>query len=476
MPYVRAKGNQLCIVHGERDPSTKEVRQRVLFTLYSQAEALAALGGGRDHFRRVVESENPGMKIDWRQIDAGINEQLEVLPELYSYRDRDAGAFRESLAAFTKELLVHDPQNLATSARLLQAHRHELEYLRELIEWRLKLCEQKETEWNQDTPFHWRSTMWRREVPPETWEEVGELYGKGEHEKCAALAKLLIEAWPNFAAGHNYLGLIARDRGALDEAVGHFERALVVGRALFPKRIRKDEWWSNHDTRPYIRSLIWLAQTHNRRGDQGKALVCCDRLEGECAQDVTAATERGPIFLNAGLWEPAKKAARYVVNLYAQESFTLGFALYELGEHEEATVYLLHGALRYPRTARMLAGMKRRTNPASYDEVEDHNIGVDLARDIQQYLSTRGRGGRSFLKKLIEQEAVVALMDEAETVRLRWHEERGTDRKWFDRMTEMSGIEFAHEQAKALFGAGEGNGTSKSRHIRLVTRGPLEAQ
>lgn len=476
MPYVRAKGNQLCIVHGERDPSTKEVRQRVLFTLYSQAEALAALGGGRDHFRRVVESENPGVKIDWREIDAGINEQLEILPEVYSYRDRDAGTFRESLAAFTKELLVNDPQNLLASARLLQAHRHELEYLRELIEWRLKLCEQGETKWNEDTPFHWRSAMWRREVPPETWEEVGELYGKGEHEKCAALAKLLTEAWPNFAAGHNYLGLIARDRGALDEAVGHFERALVVGRTLFPKRIRKDEWWGNHDTRPYIRSLVWLAQTHNRRGDQGKALVYCDRLEKECAQDITAATERGPIFLNAGLWEPAMKAARYVVNLYRQESFALGFALHEMGEQDEGTVYLLHGALKYPRTARMLVGMKTRTRPASYDEVEDHNTGVDLGRDIHQYLIGKSRGGRAFLKKLIEREAVVALIDEAETVRLKWHEERGTDRKWFDRMTEMSEIEFARSQAKVLFGAGEVNAKRKTRPIRLVTRGPLEAQ
>lgn len=454
MPYIRIKGNQLCIVHGERDATTKQVQQRVLFTLYSQAEALAALGGGRDHFRHVVEAENPDVKVDWKKIDAAINEHMDVLPELYSYRDRDESTFRDALAVFARELLVNDPQNLLTSARLLQSHRHELEYLRGLIDWRLKLREQDESEWNKDTPFHWRSATWRREVPPETWQEVGDLYGKGEHEKCAALARLLLDAWPNFAAGHNYLGLIARDRGDLDDAVAHFEHGLAVGRTLFPKRIRKDSWWSNQDTRPYIRSLIWLAQTHNRRGDQSKALAYCDRLEKECAQDMTAATERGPVFLNAGLWEQAARAARYVVNIHPQESFALGFALQELGKHDEATVYLLHGALKYPRTARMLAGMTTRTKPASYDEAQDHNTGVELLRDIHQYLSTRGCGGRSFLKKLLERDAVVALTDEVETVRLKWHEERGTDRKWFDRLTVMSKIEFAREQTRVLSGAG----------------------
>jgi len=476
MPYVRAKGNQVCVVHGERDPTTKQVQQRVLFTLYSQAEALAALGGGRDHFRRTVEAEHPDVKISWKKIDAGISEHMDVLPALYPYQEQAETEFRQALVHFTKELLVTDPQNLVTSARLLQAHHHELEYLRDLIDWRLKLREQDESEWNKDNPFFWRASLWKREVPSASCEKLGTLYGKGEHDKASALARLLIDAWPNFAIGHNYLGLMARDSGDLNEAIAHFERGLAVGRTLFPKRVRKDEWWGNHDTRPYIRSLIWLAQTHNRRGDQGKALSYCDRLEKECAQDITAATERGPVYLNAGLWEPAVKAARYIVNLYPQESFTLGFALYETGEHDEATVYLLHGAMKYPRTARMLTGTKMRTKPASYDEAEDHNTGVDLLRDISQYLGARARGGKAFLKKLVEREQVVALIDEAETVRMRWSEERGTDRKWFDRMTEMGKIEFAREQATVLSGASAVKSTGKNRSIRVVTRGPLEAQ
>lgn len=160
--------------------------------------------------------------------------------------------------------------------------------------------------------------------------------------------------------------------------------------------------------------------------------------------------------------------------MYPQESFALGFALYEIGEHDEATVYLLHGALRYPRTARMLAGLKTRTRPASYEEAEDHNTGVDLVRDIHQYLTTRSRRGKTFLKKLMEREAVMALTDEAATVRLKWHEERGSDRKWFDRMTEMSNIEFARAQATVL--SGRPAKSLSRKPLRLVTRGPLEAE
>ncbi len=475
MPYVRAKGNQICIVHGERDSTTKQVQQRVLFTLYSKAEAIAALGGARDQFRRVVESEHQDVKIDWKKIDVGINEQMGVLPDLYAYRDQAETGFRDALVGFAKELLVADPQNLVTSARLLQAHHHELEYLRELIDWRLKLRDQDESAWNKDNPFFWRASLQRREVPTDCWEQLGALYGKGEHEKCGALAQLLIDAWPNFAVGHNYLGLIARDRGDFDAAVEHFERGLTVGRTLFPKRIRKDSWWSNTDTRPYIRSLVWLAQTHNRRGDQSMALTYCDRLEQECAQDITAATTRGPTFLNAGLWGQAAKAARYVVGIYPQESFTLAFALHELGETDEAMAYLLHGALNHPRTALMLAGLTRATAPASFDEAEDHNLGVDLLRDIHQYLTGRGTKARSSLKALLQREPLAALLDEADEVRTKWHTNRSTDRTWFDRMTTMSSVEFAREIAKGL--SMKATRTApQSQPLRLATRGPLEQQ
>lgn len=50
MPYVRLRGNQILIVHGEREPGTGEVEQRILFTLKAEAEARKAAGSGAGSF------------------------------------------------------------------------------------------------------------------------------------------------------------------------------------------------------------------------------------------------------------------------------------------------------------------------------------------------------------------------------------------------------------------------------------------
>jgi hypothetical protein len=139
MPYVRQKGNQICIVHGERN-AAKQVEQKVLFTLYSQAEARAAIGPDQHLFRVVLTSDHPDLKIDWRAIESGIREHMDVLPEVYAYKERTEQGFRDALVALTKELLIADPQHLVSYARMLKSQRHELEHLRALIDFRLRLC------------------------------------------------------------------------------------------------------------------------------------------------------------------------------------------------------------------------------------------------------------------------------------------------------------------------------------------------
>lgn len=450
MAYVRAKGNQVAIVHGERDPETKQVQQRVLFTLYSKAEALAAIGESDHWFQNILRDEHPGLRFDWKAIESGIRESMAILPDLYTYKkDRGEGLFRESLVAFARELLVADPQDLISSARLIQEHRHELEWLRKLLDWRLKLCEQEKHEYNQDNPFYWKAMMHRREVPPETWEELSELYVRGEHDKAKALARLLTEAWPNFAEGHSYLGLIARDRGQLPEALAHFEKALEVARTLFPKRIKKDMYWQDHDTRPFIRALCYLADTHNRMGDQRKALAFCDRLEKECGQDITAADVRIPILLNAGLWEPAAQAARYVHRVYPSTNLPLALALHESGEKRRALVHFLCGAIQFPRAARLLTGL-RAQKPTNMDEARDYDHGQDFQLEIGQYLDAHRRTRRYFAD-VLKLPKVAALIDEYENVRRRWREDRSEDRTWFDRMHEMQSDEFADARAAEIW-------------------------
>ncbi|MCK5689150.1 hypothetical protein KAI87_07765, partial [Myxococcota bacterium] len=278
MAYVRKKGNQLVIVHGTRDAESKQVQQETLFVIYSKAEARAAVGQSLHWFRHSLEKENPSIRFDWKKIDAAINEQMDVLPDIYAYKkDRVEGRFREAVVDFTRELLVANPQTLMSSSRLLQDQKYELEYLRDLIDWRLSCADQEENEWNKDDSFHWGTLIARRDVPTEGMERLHTLYYGGEHEKAEALAGLLTESWSNYAEGYSYLGLISMDRGELNAAAAHFDKAMEVGRTLFAKRIPKSDYWSDHSTRPYLRAMAYAAQAHNRMEDYSTALDLCDR-------------------------------------------------------------------------------------------------------------------------------------------------------------------------------------------------------
>ncbi len=55
-----------------------------------------------------------------------------------------------------KQLILSDPHHLESSAKAIASHRHELEFLYELIRWRLAHCDQEKNEWNADNPFYWR--------------------------------------------------------------------------------------------------------------------------------------------------------------------------------------------------------------------------------------------------------------------------------------------------------------------------------
>ena len=379
---------------------------------------------------------------------------MHVLPDVYPYKQhRVEGRFRQALCGFTKELMLADPQNLLVSARLIQQHRYDLEYLRELIDWRLKLCDQDEDEWNQDNPFYWRAATSRREVPPDEEERLSELYLKRELDEAESFARLLIDCWDNYAEGWSYLGLIAMDREDLDRAVECFETAIEVGRKLFPKRIDKDLYWTEIKTRPYIRALVYLAQTRNRRKEYGEAVVLCDRLDKECGQDLTAATERIPVFLNTSLWEPACQAARFVHNIYPQENLPLAFAYFEAGDRQAALAHFLCGALHYPITTRMVCGLRTR-RPKDYDQAQDHNHGVELCRDLDPYLSSRPRSWRKFFRGVLKAPEVVALLEEKTHVEERWQEnrtkDRSGDRTWYRRMMEMRSVDFARRKANEL--------------------------
>lgn len=456
MAYVRRRGNQLAIVQGERQPGTGKVQQTILFTIYSQAEALEILGRGPKQgsylFEGLLQRQFPDIKVDWTRIRRGIEENLAALPDRHEYRsERVRGRFREKLCAFTKELVLADPQDLMPCAHLMEEHRHELEYLADLIQWRLKLRDQTENDWNSDNPFYWRFALRGREVPPDTEEHAAGFYERGEYEKAEAVFRLLIDCFGGFAEGHNYLGLIAYEQRKLEKAVAHFEKTIELGRTLFPARISKKRYWRDHATRPYMRGLRNLALTLNEAGRFGEALSLCDRLEDECGDELHAASQRAAIYLNTGKWKQAAEfATRSGSDVGPFAGFIKALALFELGQLEESLPAFLHAALNSPRAARMLGG-HRTASPNSREEAEDHNAGVSLRRSLHAYSRDRSRAARTFFRGLVRDSRVAALLDESTSVVRRWQAEHANgDRAAFDRMNVMRSRPFAECEAREL--------------------------
>jgi tetratricopeptide (TPR) repeat protein len=458
MAYARRRGNQVAIVHGVRNPESDKVDQQILFTFYSKTEALDALGrrknGNSDQFRFLLEKEYPEISFNWKKINKGISDNLDVLPDIYEYKStRLRSRFRTDLCVFAKQLILADPQELLSSAQLIKDHRFELKYISDLIQWRLKLCDQEESKWNKDNPFYWRFALQGREVPPDTEEEAAGYYKRGDYERAEAIFRLLTECFDNYAEGYNYLGLIASEQRKLDVAIEYFEKTIEVGRRLFPKEIPKKRYWKDLSTRPYMRGLQNLAMTLNQTGNYIEALNICERLENECGDDITAASCRASIYLNIEEWQLAANAASKLHKIFPSESFTAAFAFLELGDAREANAFFLHAALNHPRAAQRLVGKKTKT-PETSDEVKDRNVAVELQRSINEYLQTRGKISLRHFKTLLDNPHVSSLLREViEVVERRKNQHQTNNREAFDRMQLMHTPEFARLESNGFINA-----------------------
>jgi tetratricopeptide (TPR) repeat protein len=452
MAYVRKRGNQVAIVHGERDPETGKVCQRVLFTFYSKKEAAAAL----DHahgamLESLLAFEYPEIRFPWKRIGQELARNLEVLPDDYEYREAEMiKRFRADLCAFTRQLVLNEPQWLFSSAELLRQHRYELEYLIELIGWRLKLCDTEPDEWNRDNEFFWRLRLRGREVPADTEEEMSGLYDRGDLDRAEAILRLLVDSFESDAECHNYLGLIALDRGNLDEAARCFTRMMELSRKRLPRRLTPGLFKNNHRGKPYRRGLNNLVLTLNRMGRHDEALGLADQIEHVCGDRAAAECFRADIHINRGAWEEAARAARYVRKLWPDMSFVAAMASFEMGRKEESVADFLHGACNYPGAAKLIAG-RRAKAPRTRDEIRDQQEGTALLRNLATYLARNGSRARRFFGPLAASPWFEALMGEIEETRRRRDEERGTSvRVAWNLLERMQSPEFAAERAAEI--------------------------
>lgn len=452
MAFVRVHGNQLAIVHGERIPEGGQVRQQVLFTIYSKAEARAVLSrdGRFPTIEGLMRYRYPHVRFDWDRIRDAVGQGMEHLPDEYPYRAATLlRGFRGTMCDFVRALEMADPQRLHSAAELVQANRHELEYLRGLIDWRLSVADKDENDWNRDNAFFWRHRLATTEVPPEAEERLAGLYERGELDAAEAVAGLLIDTFGLYPDGWNYLGLVALDRGRTEEAAQHFQRTAEEGRKLFPRRIAKKHYWSDHATRPYMRGLRNLVLALLRLGRNDDALALCDRLDDECGDDLATSAFRASIFLNTGRWEDARRHAERLVGIWPEQSLRVAFALFGLGRRDDALPWFIHGALNRPRTARLLLGM-RTARPTSYTSARDYNGGVEDLENLRPFLLRHGRGLRRHFRAVLSLPVIDALVRERDDLEARHLRDREPDRAGFQRLRHIQGLDFARGTAAGL--------------------------
>jgi tetratricopeptide (TPR) repeat protein len=445
LPFLRARGHQLAILHGTRAPDTSAVDQKTLFTFYSRAEAEAAIGTRSQELKALLEERHPQVRFDWPALRKAIGEQLHALPETYDYAERSRGRFEDGLRAFTRELLIADPRMRPRAGPLVEAHRHELQLLAWLIGWRLQTASERDDRFTAFDEFHWRFDAPADGVSPDAEEHAAALYERGRYDEAAAAFRLFVACFPDYAEGHHYLGLIALEQDRLDDAIAAFRATVTIGRKLFPKRIPKDAWWSDLATRPYMCGLRSLAGTLDRAGHHDEALEVCARLERECYDDLSADAYRATIYMNLGRFAEAGERAGRLVGLWPSECFIAGFALAEARD-PRAQALLVRAVLHHPRAALAITG-GRVPAARNHEEWRDDEVGRTLLRGLAAWLRSGRRPGLRLLRQILKAEPTKRALAELQDAVAGW---RRNERAGFERMTELREPAFAETLARGL--------------------------
>ncbi len=445
MAYVRQRGSQVLIVHGVRNPDTRAVEQRVLFTFHTRAEALDALG--RDAparaatFRHRMERRYPNIRFDWKAIDTALARLMKLLPEQSARSTPEHEALHGGLATFARQIVLALGGDMPALTQEAQALRPQMEVLREMLD---KLLAAPSSASSEGGPS-WTFTLLDSRVPPDVEEHWEEVLDSGDLDRAEAAFTLLTLAFDDYAEGHNYLGLIALRRGRNDEAADHFRRAMEVGRAQLPRRVARDRWWSDHATRPYMRGLRNLALALVRGGRYDEALASCDQLESECHDRITATAHRAAAWLCTKRWAKAMEGGRFLHMIYPEESLTVALAAFELGQGDDARAHLLHATLAAPRAVAAVLG-ERMPVPVNSEEARDHDGGVHMVNALHGFIAHQGAASKRFFRALWRSDLFAQLRTEHAEVATRWAQDRsGSDRAAFERQHTMETIAFARQ-------------------------------
>lgn len=451
--FVRKHGNQLALVHGERDAKAGLVRQRILFSFYSKDEAKSAIGQGderdRNYFQNMLRDNYPRIKFNWEAINKEIKANLEHLPELYPRgAERLSGPFEESLNSFARVLIPAEGFMNPRAVELLDKYKDDLIALREILDYRLSRMEfyksnEKDLEDLDRDRFSWYYLRKQSQVPNDIEEWAEKFYHRQEYQKAERIFKLLVRCFDNYADGYNYLGLIAYETFQLREAVTYFEKTIEVGRTLFGKRIAKKDYWYVLETRPYVRGLRNLTLTLTRLAENERALEICDTLDRTCGDKANADSFRASIYLNQGKWQKSLDCC-CDLEYDDADAFIAAFASFELGELKKACEHFLYAAFNNTFAARNMLDVSYK-KPKTNEDVSDHNDGVYSSMLIARYLAS-AKSARKYFASLLGLDVVQEVLKQMEELKLKKREDSASFRK----LNELKSQEYAHLLVKKL--------------------------
>ena len=224
---------------------------------------------------------------------------------------------------------------------------------------------------------------------------------------------------------------------------------MVAGRRKFPRRMNRKYYWSDYNTRPYMRGMHNVIFTLIRLERYSEALAWCDRLESECGDRDFAHWQRSMIHLNEGNWDKALASA----NLADHAPLCAAIAAFEAKRTPEETLTAFVNAIvQVPNTVRKVFN-KAVPEPTNLEAAEDWNSGVAAIRGLKGYLSRRKNPSRRYFTDLLEHPILVSLLAEIDASRRAFNKpDLGDDerRRLFDRHIEIKTMKFIRKTATDL--------------------------
>ncbi len=229
MPYVRARGDQVLIVHGVRRPAGGAVEQKILYTFYSRSETDDFLRGPR--IPDQIRAAHPNLRFDWKALRSRVRALAEKLPEGEDSAKRVGTSFRDEIVALAGTLASVDPEIYKDARTLISDSAPDLRALRALIDGLLSADSTRPAR----APGLGR--LGRATQPSLLASElVEELAGEDDTAASDELLGLLVRAFPDWAYGHARLGDHAGARRAGEASVAHYTRAAEILRGRRPHR------------------------------------------------------------------------------------------------------------------------------------------------------------------------------------------------------------------------------------------------